>query len=355
MGNARATWTPERAWDWRRRVGWLVGCNYTPASACNQIEMWSAATFDAAAIDRELGQAASLGFNALRVYLHDLAFAEDPAGFLARVESLLAIAARHGLGIVPVIFDSVWHPFPRAGRQRDPEPGVHNAGWVQSPGVAVLQDARRFAALEGYVSDLVARFRADARILAWDVWNEPDNANAMSYGPRDLGAAKAEIVLPLLACALDWMRAEGPVQPLTCGLWAGSWEAGALTPLQRLQLEASDVVSFHCYDDAQAMAGRIACLRRHDRPLLCTEFMARPRASTFAAILPLLAREGVGAFSWGLHRGRTQAHLAWDTWQAPCSQEPPVWFHDILWPDGRPYDPAEAALIRAIASERPRG
>ena len=94
------------------------------------------------------------------------------------------------------------------------------------------------------------------------------------------------------------------------------------------------------------MAARIASLRRFGRPLVCTEYMARPSGSTFAAILPLLAREGVGAISWGLHRGRTQTHLAWETWDAPCLGDPEVWFHDILWPDGRPYRAEEAELIR---------
>ena len=80
--------------------------------------------------------------------------------------------------------------------------------------------------------------------------------------------------------------------------------------------------------------------------------MARPLGSTFGAILPLLARENVGAVSWGLHRGRTQTHLAWDTWQEPCEGEPDTWFHDILWPDGRPYIDGEIHLIRQIAATR---
>lgn len=342
-------WPPDRAWEWRRRVGWMIGCNYVPAYACNQIELWSAATFDAAAIDRELADAAALGFNALRVYLHDLVFAQDPAGLLDRIDIFLGLAAHHGLGIIPVIFDSVWHPFPHSGRQREPEPGVHNAGWVQSPGIPALQDARRFAALEGYVRGLIGRFRQDQRILAWDLWNEPDNSNDQAYGPRDLGAAKGEIVRPLLDRVFDWARSAEPLQPLTCGLWSGPWAEASLTPLQRLQLGRSDVVSFHCYDDAAAMAERIAVLQRLGRPLLCTEYMARPRGSTLADILPLLAREGVGALSWGLHRGRTQTHLAWDTWRAPCLEEPDVWFHEILWPDGRPYRPDEVELIRQLA------
>ena len=139
------------------------------------------------------------------------------------------------------------------------------------------------------------------------------------------------------------------MQPLTSGLWSGTWDDGSLTPLQRLQLERSDVVSFHCYEGPAVMAERVAGLKRFGRPLVCTEYMARSQGSTFEAILPLLAREGVGAISWGLHRGRTQTHLPWATWAEPCPGEPEVWFHDILWPDGRAYRADEVDLIRDIA------
>jgi hypothetical protein len=342
-------WSLERAADWQARVGWLVGCNYTPAYAANQIEFWSGEMFDASTIARELGDAQALGFNALRVYLHDLAYAADPPGLLDRLDCFLELAATRGLGVMPVIFDSVWHPLPQAGPQPEPKRGVHNAGWVQSPGVAVLRDASRFALREPYVRALLERFGRDPRILFWDLWNEPDNANPQAYGALDLGPAKSELVRPLLDLAFQWARAAEPAQPLTSGLWAGAWEEASLTPLQRLQLERSDVLTFHCYDGAAAMAARIASSRRFGRPLVCSEYMARPRGSTFAAILPLLAAESVGAISWGLHRGRTQTHLAWDTWDAPCTTEPDVWFHDILWPDGRPYRQEEAELIRKVA------
>ena len=342
-------WTPERAAAWRREAGWLIGCNYLPAYAANQIEMWSGATFDPASIDREIADAASLGFNALRVYLHDLAFAEDTSGFLARFDRLLGLAAGRGLRIIPVIFDSVWNPSPPAGRQPEPKPGVHNAGWVQSPGVAVLRTPARFAALEDYVRAVVGRFRDDHRIVLWDLWNEPDNPNTSSYGGADLGAGKAAVVAPLLAAAFAWARAAAPAQPLTSGIWAGRWDEAHLTQLQRLQLELSDVITFHCYEAPAVMAARIAELRRLGRPLVCTEYMARTQGSTFASILPLLHREGVGAVSWGLHRGRSQTHLPWDTWARPCPGEPEVWFHDILWPNGRPYRQDEVDLIRAIA------
>src|SRR4029077_2592941 len=51
-GPARAVWTKERARAWADSTGWLVGSNFIPSTAINQLEMWQAATFDPRTIDR---------------------------------------------------------------------------------------------------------------------------------------------------------------------------------------------------------------------------------------------------------------------------------------------------------------
>jgi hypothetical protein len=65
-------WSTEQANSWYQEQAWLVGCNFTPSTAINQLEMWQAETFDPETIDRELGWAAELGMNTVRTYLHDL-------------------------------------------------------------------------------------------------------------------------------------------------------------------------------------------------------------------------------------------------------------------------------------------
>ena len=313
--------------------------------------MWQAETFDAAAIDRELGFAAQAGFEAVRVFLHDLAWRSDPAGFRTRLGRFLAIADRHAIATMPVLFDSCWDPFPRAGRQPAPRRGVHNSRWVQSPGAAALGDRRRWPDLRAYVSDVVGAFATDRRLLAWDVWNEPDNLNSGSYGaaePPDKLARVAEL-LPL---AFAWTRNAGPTQPLTSPLWHGDdWsKVEALSPVQRIQVEASDVLSFHDYGPAESFAARLRSLAGYGRPVLCTEYMARPLGSTFAAILPLAGAARVPAFNWGLVAGATQTYLPWSTWQVPSRGEPCPWFHDVFHADGRPYRADEVALIRTLAA-----
>jgi hypothetical protein len=347
--SASTTWSIDRAARWAEKAGWLVGCNYNPAYAGNQLEMWQPETFDPAAIDRELALAESIGFNSLRVFLHDLCFAREGPAYLDRIERVLDLAAARGIGLMPVFFDSVWHPFPVPGPQRPPEPGVHNSMWLQSPGVEVLRDTSRFLKLETYVRATVKRFARDPRIHLWDLWNEPDNNNLHSHGPRDLGGEKPQVVLPLLATVFDWVHGEAPSQPATSGIWLGNWAGhDTLTPIERLQIERSDVVSFHSYAPAEEIALRIAQLRRYNRPILCTEFMARGNGSTFAACLPVLREHGVGAYCWGFVQGRTQTHLPWDSWQRPYRNDPSPWFHEVFRADHTPYDPAEVEVIRSL-------
>ena len=343
-------WTPEAAEAWHARQPWLVGCNFTPSTAINQLEMWQAESFDAAVIDTELGLAASLGMNAVRVYLHDLLWWADAPGFVSRIDRFLAIADRHGIRTMLVLFDSCWDPHPELGVQRAPAAGVHNSGWVQSPGMKVLADTAQHARLADYVSGIVARYADDARVLAWDIWNEPDNGPEVALcDPLQL-KAKADLVVPLLIDAFGWARAAGATQPLTSGIWLGDWSApDLLSAIQNAQTSNSDVISFHNYGRAKDFRQRVKWLKAMGRPLLCTEFMARPTGSTFEAILPQARDAKVATFCWGLVQGKTQTHLPWDSWKTPYLDGPVgPWFHDIFSADGQPHLAAEVAFIRAM-------
>ena len=342
-------WTIEAANAWYDRQPWLVGCNYVPRTAINQLEMWQAETFDPDTIDQELSWAAAAGLNAVRVFGHDLCWQTDQAGYLDRIDRFLSIADRHGIRTMFVLFDSCWHPFPHTGRQPDPEPGVHNSGWVQSPGVAALKDVRLFDRLEGYVTGLVSRFAGDSRLHIWDVWNEPDNSNTMSRGSRDLGDRKASVVAELLPKVFEWVRRGRPTQRVTSGIWLGDWSCeSSLKPHEKIQIESSDVISFHCYGPEDQMEAKVRQLQRYGRPLLCTEYMARGVGSTFATMLPILKRHRVAAYQWGLVAGRSQTQFPWDSWQSPYPPEPPIWFHDLFRPDGVPYRDEEVALLRQM-------
>lgn len=343
-------WSEARARQWRAERPWIVGCNFTPSTAINQLEMWQAETFDPATIAFELDMAGSLGMNTARIYLHDLLWAADAEGFAARIDQVLELAAARGIGVMLVIFDSCWDPSPHLGPQRAPMDNVHNSGWVQSPGIAALQDQEQWPRLEAYVRGVVRRFAHDRRVVAWDVWNEPDNGPDVANCQAEKLAAKAALVLPLIERAFAWARSEAPCQPLTSGVWLGDWSnRDRLTPLQAFQLDASDIISFHNYGTAEDFEQRICWLEAWGRPIVCSEFMARPAGSTFEAILPIARRHGVGAVCWGLVKGKTQTHLPWDNWISDLEDFPAeAWFHDIFEPDGTPHDPAEVEFLRMI-------
>jgi len=353
-GPARAVWTKERARAWADSTGWLVGSNFIPSTAINQLEMWQATTFDPTTIDRELGWAESLGFNTMRVFLHNLLWQQDSIGFLNRMDQFLTIADRHHIRPMFVLFDAVWDPIPRLGRQRAPIPHVHNSGWVQSPGAAFLADTASFERLRGYVQGVVGRFAKDRRVIAWDVFNEPDNTNRpvyLAYEPLDKQAHS----FILIRKAFVWAREMNPSQPLTAAPWRGDWiDPTNIKPFTAYMLDSSDVITFHSYDDSANVERLVTALERYGRPIICSEYMARPRGSTFQKILPIFARRHVGAFNWGFASGKTQTIYPWDSWDREYTAEPAVWFHDIFRRDGTPYDAAEVAFIRGITATAAR-
>jgi len=348
-------WSPDKANAWYARQPWLVGCNFGPSTAINQLEMWQADTFDPVTIDRELGYAQQIGFTSVRVFLHHLAWTQDPKGFLKRVDRFLDLAHKHRIGVMFVFFDSCWHPLPKAGPQPAPRPHVHNSGWVQDPGREVLTQPARLEELKPYVMAVLKRFGKDKRVHCWDLFNEPDNDNRNSYGATGQkieAPNKAELTLPLLKKVFAWAREAGPSQPLTAAVWIGNWgDPAGLSPFETFMLENSDVISFHNYAKLEDLKKCVENLRRYRRPILCSEYMARPAGSTFDPNLGYLKDQKVGAYNWGFVAGKTQTIYPWDSWQKAYTAEPPVWFHDIFRPDGAAYIPAEVEYLRKLTGK----
>ncbi len=310
--------------------------------------MWQADTFDLDTIDRELGWASELGMNAVRVYLHDLLFEADGDAFLERIDRVLAIADGHGIAMMPVLFDGVWHPEPELGPQPEPTPRLHNSTWVQSPGSAALHDSSHWPRLREYVAGVLARFGEDRRVLAWDLFNEPDQLDRATLiaGSRD---TKAEAVTALLDEVFDWAREVAPTQPLTAGVWEFGPDHRPLTnPINTLMLERSDIISFHCYLPRAELVSTIEMLATHGRPLVCTEWLARTAGST-VDLLDVFKTHNVDAINWGLVDGRTQTRFPWRSWTELVADDEP-WFHELLHVDGSPYDVDEAATFRRLTN-----
>jgi hypothetical protein len=311
--------------------------------------MWQADTFDPKRIDLELSWAENIGMNTMRVFMHDLAYQQDPEGFKGRLDAFLKICEKHKIKPMIVFFDSVWDPNPVVGKQRIPRPGIHNSGWVQSPGAKALADANEYPRLERYVKDVVRSFAKDRRINSWDIWNEPDNRNGNDYAKND-PPNKVELVNKLLSLAFKWARDSNPIQPLTSGVWKGDYVNNErFDSTEQIQIDNSDFVTFHSYEPADEFAKRIKFLEKLGRPIMCTEYMARPRGSTFVAILPVGKRFNVGMINWGFVEGKSQTIYPWDSWERPyVENEPWIWFHDVFRTDGTPYLREETELIKRV-------
>ncbi|KUI35535.1 cellulase family glycosylhydrolase [Mycobacterium sp. GA-2829] len=341
-------WPADRANAWYAQQGWLIGANYVTSTAANQIEMFQAGTYDPRRIDAELRLARQVGFNTVRVFLHDLLWATDRAGFSQRLAQFVGIAASHQIKPMFVLFDSCWDPQPKAGRQRAPVAGVHNSGWVQSPGAARLQDPAYTRVLQSYVTGVVGLFRNDPRVLAWDVWNEPDNP-AKDYRKTE-HEDKQELVAAFLPHVFQWTRAVNPAQPVTSGVWQGHWrDPKRRSKVASVQLDHSDIVTFHSYGNPSEFENRIDELTPLGRPIICTEYLARGLGSTVEGVLPVAKRRNVGAYNWGFVAGRTQTYLPWDSWKKPYTEAPDPWFSDLLRPDGTPYADKEIRVIQKLA------
>ncbi|MFZ4508579.1 MAG: cellulase family glycosylhydrolase [Fimbriimonas sp.] len=327
----REQWSEEQAMDWASEQPWVVGCNFIPSTAVNQLEFWQAETFDPETIDRELGWAAGYGMNAVRVYLHDIAYEIDPKGLLERIDRFLTIASKHGIRTMFVFFDDCWNAESKPGPQPLPRPGVHNSGWLRSP-----QDSqRRWPAdldrLKVYVQAVIDRHKDDPRIYVWDLYNEPGNSHYEDSS------------LVLMSSVFEWAWEIRPSQPLTVGTWFHN------DRLNNEQLECSDVITFHDYGFVEGLRDQIGRLRQYGRPVICTEWLARTTGSLVQTHLPVFKAEQIACFNWGLVAGKTQTIYPWGS--ALASEELDPWFHDLFFPDGKPYCAEEAAAFRELTSQ----
>jgi len=323
-------WGVEKAQQWGTENGWLRGSNFNPSTAINQLETWQAESFDTITIDRELGWAQGIGMNVMRVYLHHLAWEVDKDGFKKRMDTYLNIANKHGIKTVFVFFDDCWNPTYQAGKQPDPKPGVHNSGWVRDPGDLLYSDTTLIKTLETYVKDVLTTFKDDKRIAIWDLYNEPGNSG---YGNKSL---------PLLEKVFQWGRDVNPSQPLSSAVWSLD-----LKDLNRFQIENSDIITYHNYENPEKHQAAIDTLKKYNRPLVCSEYMARRNNSLFQNIMPLLKKNNIGAINWGLVSGKTNTKYAWDE-PLTDGSEPKLWFHEIFNTDGTPYKQEEVDLIKSL-------
>ena len=348
-------WSEEKAWKWHQENGWMAGTNFNPSTAINQLEFFQEESFDLETIDRELSWSAELGMKMHRVYLHNLLWDQDSLGFINRINAYLQTADKYQIKTMLVLLDDVWHPVPKLGKQPDPTPFVHNSGWVQAPGAAILGDSLRHDELKNYIKGVVSHFAEDKRVVAWDLYNEPDNvANQPGYAELEL-KDKYTYTFALLKKVVHWAREVNPSQPLIIGIWKGDhslWgNLQALRPLERFMIKNSDVISFHSYDNLQVTLEKVEELKKYNRPIICTEYLARGNGSTFEDILPMFKENQIHALSWGFVSGKTNTIFPWSSWTKAFDSIPKVWHHDIYRTDKSPFSEKEITLLKTELKE----
>lgn len=348
-------WSEEKAWKWHQENGWMAGTNFNPSTAINQLEFFQEESFDMETIDRELSWSAELGMKMHRVYLHNLLWDQDSLGFINRINAYLETADKYQIKTMLVLLDDVWHPVPKLGKQPDPTPFVHNSGWVQAPGATILGDSLRHDELKNYIKGVISHFAEDKRVVAWDLYNEPDNvANQPEYAELEV-KDKYTFTFALLKKVVSWAREVNPSQPLTIGVWKGDhslWgNPQALRPLERFMIENSDVISFHSYDNLQVTREKVEELKKYNRPIICTEYLARENGSTFEDILPMFKENEIHAVNWGFVSGKTNTIFPWSSWSKSFDSIPKIWHHDIYRTDKSSFSEEEIALLKAELME----
>ena len=334
-------WSVEKAQTWWDGQEWPVGCCFVPSYAINQFEMWQPETFNLPVLDKEFGLCEELGFNLVRIYLHEELWFADAEGFKDRIRQVLDLTQKHGIKVTFTFCTNGGSDSEKLGPQPGPKPGVHGGGhWCQSPGKDIFFNEDRWPEFKAYLQDILRSFGKDSRILYWCLYNEPENVRM----GRDC--------LKFMKEMYEWAWEVRPDQPLTSPVWQRPGYAGTKTRLDMVSFvcQNSDIISFHCYYPAKELETFINMLHHFHRPMICQEYMGRTLGSTFETCLPVMKREKVGALNWGLVEGKCKYRFPWGHKEA--DGEPDLWFHSIFWEDYTPYNPVEIEVIKKITANK---
>ena len=160
--------------------------------------------------------------------------------------------------------------------------------------------------------------------------------------------------LALIKKVFDWVREINPSQPITAGIYESTipnWgDYENLPELEQFIINNSDIISYHDYGDKKGAAQKIKELKKYNRPLLCTEYLAREYSNTFEELLPLFKQNRIGVFNWGLVSGKSNTIYPWKSWDSTYTGPPKIWHHDLFYPNGEPFSVDEIEFIKNMIS-----
>ena len=305
-------WSIEKAKKYMEALGAVKGCNYLPRFDHNSNE-WPF-TFKPTLYEEELGWAEKIGLNSIRFMVPAYAYQDNSDSLFEKLDRVIEIADSHDISVMLCL---------TCNRVKEENSQVELAPVHIRSAVHIqpfqLRGARRrqekdLPAIKEFYQDTLRRYKNDRRIILWDLYNEA--------GPKER---------PLLEYLFSSAREVNPSQPLSA-----CWQAH----------DISDVITFHTYASpmTQEFKDEIDKAEAYDRPMLCTEFMARPFNNKLDNVLPIFAFKHIGWYAWGLCSGSSQCRFPW-RWPEG-SPDPYVWFHNLLYPDGHPYIREEIDLIQ---------
>jgi len=149
----------------------IRGAVYFPSRAYNAWQTWN--ELDPCETDRDLSYAEDAGVNALRMFLSFEFWQEHRDLFFERFEQVTALCAKHGVRLMPVLFEECGRDNTKEAREdKDPLTAV----CVCSPCRAIQTDPARWVEVHGFVDTFMRRYGSDPRLLAIELMNEPQYA-----------------------------------------------------------------------------------------------------------------------------------------------------------------------------------
>ena len=346
-------WSKEKAWKWYNSHTWIRGCNYMSADCVNRVDQWQALHFEERmkTTEEELRLMRELGFNSVRLILEYVVWEKEHDSFLTRFERYISLLDKYGISAMIVLANDCMPPKTELWKMPDIGEQAYDVGYHggrkhsqhgRHAGPAPHYYFDEHESCEKYfemVNEIVTLYKNDPRILMWDLFNEPGNSQ------------RSGITLPILKRMVEVVRKINPSQPLTIGAWCCDKNYEFSMPEDVFAIENSDIITYHNYSTYEEHVRVIKHLKKFDRPLINTEWLARCTGNTVFENFPLFYLENIGCYNWGFVAGKYQTYEPYEAhwqWYGEDKRAPidfTKWFHDLYRPSLRPYDPRETELI----------
>ncbi|HJN09144.1 MAG TPA: cellulase family glycosylhydrolase [Pirellulaceae bacterium] len=259
----------------------IRGANYVPSYASTSIGTWT--DFQVEAVDRELAFAKRLRLNSVRVFLQYVAYEKNPAEFLQHLEQFVAIAGRHEIRPMFVLFDSCF------GK----EPMVQDANsemWVNNPGFSRIA-SDDWSRLEAYVNDVVTTFAENPQVLMWDIMNEP------MADFEHVTRQERNRIWKFCRHFCRFVKTKDPNHTITVG--------HAVVEYIPKTADLVDVLSIHSYARYEDWLQQDVDLawnygRKFGKPVIVTEFGNPGAGQKYEMALDVIERNELGFYFWEL-------------------------------------------------------